>query len=265
MIKIENRTLPLELTLDGINITSVDGASTVISESFQDVMLIVKGENHINCSAQPYTVEEYARAVESGTSKYLNAIKDTYDTLKNMSDAMKSGTWSVLTGSARPMDAINSVASSFLAQEKAYFDKAVNAVSGVLVGEDGVAGKDGSDAFVHFGALCIYTPTAFDQLFVTGGAGRRGTDASKYTVFGLANGGTGGSGGNGVKCETLIVYGSGAILNGGSGAEGGKNSEAYGGLFGNSMARGSASSGGKGAAYRAKRSWFIDYQNVDPY
>lgn len=221
-IRIEERTLPLDLTLENVNIYTSEPIPVIYSGSACDINLILEGTNTLIAGNQKYTEQSFSQAVKDGalSQMEIRSIDDFRETIRTSSGFLGIDT-AVFADSA------------IAAKDQSVLD-------GILkweAGENGSRGLNGKPAIISRGGISI---RGTGTLNAKGGDGYNGANANN-SLFGTADGGKGGKGGSGVLCAGLLIMNGGkTVLQGG---EGGKGGEPVGGLFG--MTSGSKGADGK--------------------
>ena len=226
-IQIEGRELPLDLTLNNVNIRTEKGVPVIISSAFTDINVILKGENSLRAGGQKVTLNELIDQIKN--NKLSEQEKKYYDMLNEVEYAKDTfeGKNSMGDVSFHYFDKLNKYSMKSI-------DKLLDGVGNVLGGKEGAEGADGSAAFIH---PCGISFSGEGSLYLLGGAGGKGGDAS-ISLIGQADGGDGGAGGEGLVCGALLDLTGNLEIEGGWGGIGGEPSKGLMGSMGSTGAKG---------------------------
>lgn len=226
-INIEPRDIPLDLTLENAQIYTDYGIPVIFSQTYQDINLILKGENILSAGVSyNFTSYTFQQRAEKNLSKMEEVFYAEYEEAKKailnypdgaMQDGIVNHTYGQLINTAdKAVDLFESV-----------LQDGVNILGGV----DGVKGFNGIACIIHSGGISINGTGILD---VHGGNGSTGQDADS-SLFGMADGGPGGNGAPALCCgKYLAINDTQVRFFGGSGGVGGQPSKSGFGIFGSS-------------------------------
>ncbi len=224
-ILIEERTLPLDITLNNVSIATKWGIPVVFSAAFTDINVILKGENHIESITPSNTVAQLIERMKGTLSAQEKLHYDTLEEIKYLSDTVN--------GKNSSGDVAHHYFTLATDSLNTWTDAVLGGIESVISGKEGAKGMDGATAIVH---PCGISFAGEGSLSVKGGSGAAGGNAN-VSILGTADGGAGGNGGSGISCANFLDVTGRLNVEGGFGGNGGAASS---GLIG------SGSSGAKG-------------------
>lgn len=226
-IHIESREIPLDLTLNNVNIRTEKGVPVIMSSAFTDINVILKGESSLKAGGKSVTLDELIDQIKN--NKLSEQEKKYYDAVNELEYAKESlsGKNSMADVSFHYFDKLNKYSMKSI-------DKLLDGVSNVLGGKEGAEGADGSAAFIH---PCGISFSGEGSLYLLGGAGGKGGSAS-VSLMGQADGGDGGNGGEGLVCGALLDLTGNLEIEGGWGGSGGEPSKGLMGSMGSTGRKG---------------------------
>jgi hypothetical protein len=226
-IQIEEREVPLDLTLNGVNICATSGTPVIFSSAIADINVILKGENELKVGPQRFTLEELVQYLQKeAISSQLKLHHKAMEEVNYAADALTGK-----IGSQAAAEHYRNKVTNLLIGVGESWVGILEGVGEVFTGKEGVAGLDGVTAFVH---PCGISFSGEGSVKLEGGGGRNGCDASA-SLFGSADGGDGGNGGSGICCGNYLDITGRVTLIGGGLGQGGEPSK---GLFGSNGSRG---------------------------
>ncbi|MBO5778378.1 MAG: hypothetical protein J6R82_02295, partial [Clostridia bacterium] len=226
-IHIEDRELPLDLTFNNVKICATSGTPVVFSAAFADINVILVGENDLSVGRQRFTLEQLVQHLQNEVIS--SQLKLYYDTMEEMNFAEDAITGKL--DSQVVADHYRSKVTDLLIGVGESWVGILDGIGTVFNGIEGVAGLDGTTAFVH---PCGVSIAGEGSATIQGGGGRDGSDASA-SLFGTADGGDGGDGGSGICCGSYLDTTGRVNLIGGGLGQGGEPSK---GLLGSNGSRG---------------------------
>lgn len=223
-----DRSTPLDLTLDSLNLYSQYGLPVIFSESAEDINFILKGSNELTAGDQIYTLQEIAERIHN---KLWSEQEETFYT--SIQELQK--------GKAEWADDKSAAFTHFFMGiadfSKGALETLVNGVTGFLTGFEGAEGASGATTVILPGGASF---SGNGSLKIKGGNGAPGTPATD-SLIGAASGGNGGKGGDGILCNAYIDTCGKVVISGGQGGKGGEGSK---GVFGLSGKNGEEGAGG---------------------
>lgn len=222
-IQIEERELPLDLTLNNVNIKAGWGIPALFVASKSDVNLILKGENSIEAVTPNDTLAALYQRLKGTLS---DAEELFYDTLRERQYLIDA--WNGEKASGDVTYHYFDMVSDLM---KDGMDSIVGSFENLFEGKEGAQGMHGASAIVSPAGISV---SGEGSLYAKGGSGASGGDAG-VGIFGTSDGGDGGNGGSGFSCLQFLDITGNLNTEGGVGGQGGE------------AAKGLMASGNKGA------------------
>lgn len=227
-IYVQERTLPLDLTMNNVKIKTVASIPAIFSPSPVDINVILKGNCEIAAGNQYNTCESLKTYIENHEASFTAEERYFYEESERILE--KSGTL------------ILNDFKGALAQlvRRNVGDGNENKFEDAIFG-DVSAGAHGSHALMVNGGICF---SGNGSVNLRGGNGGKGGDRSN-SLSGMDDGGAGGNGGCGAWCRQYMIGATATVdAVGGTGGEGGAPSK---GLYSSFMGGKKGATGATGS------------------
>ncbi len=166
-LHVEERTLPLDLTLKEVNICATGGTPALFLGAFADINMILQGENCLSVGQARHTLPDFVRYFADDV---LNVQESLY--YKTLQGVQKNHGANGQTSSDQYMETVGDL---LVGVGESWMDL-LDGMTDVLNGVDGMDGMNGLPALVH---PCGISFAGSGSLSLQGGGGGQGGAPSK--------------------------------------------------------------------------------------